>query len=75
MKSFFKKLAFVMALAMVVSMAAPAAKVAVAADKALAVTYQNENHYSINEVNLANVGDKEDLKFLWAPSNWKELGV
>ncbi|MBR6642110.1 MAG: Ig-like domain-containing protein, partial [Lachnospiraceae bacterium] len=75
MKSFFKKLAFVMALAMVVTMAAPAAQKAVAADKDLAVTYQNENHYSINEVNLANVGDKEDLKFLWAPSNWKELGV
>jgi signal peptidase I len=75
MKSFFKKLAFVMALAMVVTMAAPAAQKAVAADKALAVTYQNEKTYSISELNLANVGDTEDLKFLWAPSNWKELGV
>jgi len=76
MKSFFKKLAFVMALAMVVTMAAPAAKAAVAAeDKALAITYQNEKHYTISEVNIASVGDTEDLKFLWAPSNWKELGV
>jgi hypothetical protein len=75
MKSFFKKLAFVMALAMVITMAAPAAQKAVAADKALAVTYQNEKTYSISELNLANVGDTEDLKFLWAPSNWKELGV
>jgi len=76
MKSFFKKLAFVMALAMVVTMAAPAAqKVVAAEDKALAITYQNEKHYTISEVNIASVGDTEDLKFLWAPSNWKELGV
>ena len=74
MKSFFKKLAFVMALAMVVSMAAPAAQKAVAAeDKALAIAYQKGA--VITALNLVEVGDTEDLRFVYAPANWKELGV
>ena len=75
MKSFFKKLAFVMALAMVVSMAAPAAQKAVAAEdkKPLAIAYQEGA--AIKTLNLKNVGDEEDLRFLYAPANYKELGV
>ena len=74
MKSFFKKLAFVMALAMVVSMAAPAATTASAASD-LKIAYQNGKGYGITELNIAEVGATEDLKFLGAPSNWKELGA
>ena len=70
MKSFFKKLAFVMALAMVVSLAAPAAAKAVAANE-LKIAYQNGS--AISEVNLAKVGDTEDLKFTGAP-DYKEAG-
>jgi len=75
MKSFFKKLAFVMALAMVVTMAAPAAQKAVAAEdkKPLAIAYQEGA--AIKTLNLKNVGDEEDLRFLYAPANYKELGV
>ena len=74
MKSFFKKLAFVMALAMVVSMVAPAAQKAVAAeDKALAIAYQKGA--VITALNLAEVGATEDLRFVYAPENWKELGA
>jgi len=75
MKSFFKKLAFVMALAMVVTLAAPAAKTAVAADekKPLAIAYQEGAR--ISALNLKNIGDEEDLRFLYAPTNYKELGV
>ena len=72
MKSFFKKLAFVMALAMVVTLAAPAANTAVAADKKpLAIAYQDGA--KISTLNLKNIGDKEDLRFLYAPTNYKEL--
>jgi len=74
MKSFFKKLAFVMALAMVVSMVAPAAQTAVAAeDKALAIAYQKGA--VITALNLTEVGATEDLRFVYAPANWKELGA
>jgi len=72
MKSFFKKLAFVMALAMVVSMVAPAAQTAVAAEKKpLAIAYQKGA--VITALNLTEVGATEDLRFVYAPENWKEL--
>ena len=69
MKSFFKKLAFVMALAMVVSLAAPAAAKAVAADE-LKIAYQNGS--AITELNIAKVGNVEDLKFLGAKT-WENV--
>ena len=72
MKSFFKKLAFVMALAMVVSMAAPAATTASAAEE-MKIGYQNGA--VITELNLTEVRSSEDLKAVGAPSNWKELGI
>ena len=69
MKSFFKKLAFVMALAMVVSLAAPAAAKAVAANE-LKIAYQNGS--AITELNIAKVGNVEDLKFLGAKT-WENV--
>ena len=71
MKSFFKKLAFVMALAMVVSLAAPAAAKAVAAND-LQIRYQN-GRYNVEEINIAKLGAIEDLKFVGAP-DYKEVG-
>jgi hypothetical protein len=68
MKSFFKKLAVVMALAMVVTAAAPAGKAALAAG--LYVAFQNEKT-AITELEL-EIGAKEDLCFKNAPTNWKE---
>ena len=68
MKSFFKKLAFVMALAMVVSMAAPAGSALAAG---LSVAYQAGG--AVSELNV-KAGAEQDLKFLGAPKNWKELG-
>ena len=70
MKSFFKKLAFVMALAMVVSLAAPAGS-ALAADYSLNVTVQGTK-VAIKEYNLAKVGDTVDFQFWKAPSNWAD---
>ena len=72
MKSFFKKLAFVMALAMVVSLAAPAATTASAAEE-MKIAYQNGA--TITELNLTEARSSEDLKAVGAPSNWKELGM
>ena len=72
MKSFFKKLAFVMALAMVVSLAAPAATTASAAEE-MKIAYQNGA--VITELNLTEARSSEDLKAKDAPSNWKELGI
>lgn len=61
MKSFFKKLAFVMALAMVVSLAAPAAKSAFAATE---FTYaEQETGVKVTTLNM-KAGDKVDLKFV-----------
>ena len=60
MKSFFKKLAFVMALAMVVSLAAPAARYALAATE---FTYaEQETGAKVTVLNL-KAGDEVDLKF------------
>ena len=74
MKSFFKKLAFVMALAMVVSLAAPADTASAAEEKKpLAIAYQEGS--VITALNLAEVGDEEDLRFVYAPANWKELDI
>ena len=67
MKSFFKKLAFVMALAMVVSLAAPAGS-ALAAES-LNITVQGTRDV-ITEYNLPKVGDTVDFQFWKAPSNW-----
>ena len=67
MKSFFKKLAFVMALAMVVSMVAPAgsalaaeAGVSLQGTKTIVETYE-----------LDKVGATVDFSFQGAPSDWK----
>ncbi len=68
MKSFFKKLAFVMALAMVVTMAAPAA--ANAATK-IDIYYQDGNT-AVTEFGLS-VGEEKDLKFVGAPTGWRDL--
>jgi hypothetical protein len=68
MKSFFKKLAFVMALAMVVSLAAPAGS-AMAAET-LNMTVQGTVDV-ITEYRLEKVGDTVDFQFWKAPSNWK----
>jgi len=72
MKSFFKKLAFVMALAMVVSAMAPAAT-AKAADAGL--VRQESTTWEIIKTDELTVGDKQDYKFAGAPTNWKEIGL
>ena len=71
MKSFFKKLAFVMALAMVVTMAAPAAQ-ASAAD-ALGIVLQNDNTWTVKETGEVAVGATVDYRYKGAPANYKEL--
>ncbi len=61
MKSFFKKLAFVMALAMVVSLAAPAAQSAFAATE---FTYaEQESGKKVTSLSM-KVGETVDLKFI-----------
>ncbi|MBO5175911.1 MAG: Ig-like domain-containing protein [Lachnospiraceae bacterium] len=67
MKSFFKKLAFVMALAMVVSLVAPAGS-AFAAEAGIAK--QGEKTV-VTEAELEKAGDTVDFCFLGAPSDWK----
>ena len=69
MKSFFKKLAFVMAFAMVVSVAAPAA-VASAADDYYAALQNGST--KIESINLT-LGETEDLKFIGAAKGWQSL--
>jgi hypothetical protein len=69
MKSFFKKLAFVMALAMVVSLVAPAGSAFAATTASVAL----KDKTAVAEHALA-VGAEEDYCFLGAPANWKELG-
>jgi len=71
MKSFFKKLAFVMALAMVVTLAAPAAQ-ASAAD-ALGIVLQNDNTWTVKETGEVAVGATVDYRYKGAPANYKEL--
>ena len=72
MKSFFKKLASVLALAMVVSLAAPAAQTAAAAE-AKEFTYKHTPSYSatVKTVNLAKTGDVADLRFVGIPDYTK----
>lgn len=72
MKSFFKKLAFVMALAMVVTMAAPAAQ-ASAAD-ALGIALQDAKS-DAEVIETYNVGVQElvDFKYYGAPKNYLDL--
>lgn len=70
MKSFFKKLAFVMALAMVVTLAAPAAQAALAAS---VITYAYQEGGEVAALNL-KAGDTQDLKFIGAPKDWKTVG-
>jgi len=67
MKSFFKKLSLVMALAMVVSLVAPAGS-AFAAEAGIA--YQGEKT-AIEAINVEVGGDVVDLCFLGAPADWK----
>lgn len=67
MKSFFKKLAFVMALAMVVSMVAPAG--AAFADEA-GIAIQGTNTI-VETYELAKAGATVDFSFKGAPKDWK----
>ena len=64
MKSFFKKLAVVLAMAMVVSLAAPAATASAAEAKEFTYKYQNGLGTAVKTVNLAKTGDTVDLKFV-----------
>lgn len=73
MKSFFKKLAFVMALAMVVSLAAPAAKNVAFAAELLTVCEQNDTTKTALATDELAVGESKDYRFIGAPSNWKEF--
>ena len=72
MKSFFKKLAFVMAMAMVVSLAAPAA--ANAAEKEVYLCYQDDATKTRVDMHAMKIGEKADFRFIDAPDNWKTLG-
>ena len=67
MKSFFKKLSLVMALAMVVSLVAPAGS-AFAAEAGIA--YQDKKT-AIEAINAEVGGEVVDLCFLGAPADWK----
>jgi len=67
MKSFFKKLAFVMALAMVVSAAAPAASASAAVS---GVSLQGTKTI-VDTYELAKVGATVDFSFQGAPKDWK----
>jgi hypothetical protein len=67
MKSFFKKLAFVMALAMVVSLVAPAGS-AFAAETGIALQGTNT---IVDAFELEKVGATVDFCFKGAPSDWK----
>ena len=72
MKSFFKKLAFVMALAMVVATMAPAAQASAA--EALGIVAQNDDTWTVLETDKAEVGAKDlDYRYKGAPKNYKEL--
>ena len=71
MKSFFKKLAFVMALAMVVTLAAPAAT-ASAAD-ALGIVLQDDATWTVLEKDELAVDATVDYRYKGAPKNFKEL--
>ena len=69
MKSFFKKLAFVMAMAMVVSLAAPAAANAATA---LYAALQNGTE-PVTSLKMT-LGDEDiDLRFMGAPTGWRDL--
>lgn len=72
MKSFTKKLAFVMALAMVVTLAAP-----VAANTYAATTIKYAEQNAAETDTQASVklfvGGKIDMKFIGAPSNWESI--
>ena len=71
MKSFFKKLSLVMALAMVVSMMAPAAS-AFAADD-LIIAGQKEAKADAKESYSVAVDDEVDFKFYGAAAGWQDL--
>lgn len=68
MKSFFKKLAFVMAMAMVVSLAAPAA--ANAATSLYAAI--QDTTAKVDSLTLTT-GEEIDLCFIGAPKGWRDL--
>ena len=80
MKSFFKKLAVVLAMAMVVSLAAPAAVASAADTKDFTYMYQTGVGTAVKTVNLAKAGDTVDLKFVGIPDytkydlNWMSVG-
>jgi len=74
MKSFFKKLAFVMALAMVVSAMAPAGSAFADEVKPLGIVAQKDDTWTVLETDKAEVGAEGlDYRYKGAPSNYKEL--
>ena len=73
MKSFFKKLAFVMALAMVVSAMAPAATAKAADVEKLGICLQDDATWTALETDEMTVGNEaRDYRFAGAPKNWKD---
>ena len=72
MKSFFKKLAFVMALAMVVATMAPAATASAA--EALGIVAQNDDTWTVLESDEVELGvEGLDYKYKNAPSDYAKL--
>ncbi|MCR5153782.1 MAG: Ig-like domain-containing protein, partial [Lachnospiraceae bacterium] len=70
MRSFTKKLAFVMALAMVVTLATPAIAQVSAATT---ITYAYQNETAVKESIALNVNETVDMCFLGAPKGWRTL--
>ena len=70
MKSFFKKLAFVMALAMVVSAMAPAATAKAADVEKLGICLQDDTTWTAKETfEMTEGAEPQDFKFAGAPAN------
>lgn len=72
MRSFAKKLAFVMAAAMVVTTAAPAARASAATELSIVKQTATSKAEALTVVNVGE-GATVDLKFYGAPTNFKEL--
>lgn len=69
MKGFTRKIAFVMVLAMLFSMAAPV--VGVQAAVQLKYAYQNDPESEVQPAITITVGEKVDMKFVGASSDWQ----
>ena len=74
MKSFFKKLAFVMALAMVVSAMAPAGSAFADEVKPLGIVLQDDDTWTVKETYEAEVGvEVVDFRYKGAPADYAKL--